>query len=92
ATEQVCLGDVISIDWNAEENNLTFLKEAEGALLPVSAPPPDAAHDAAAAISDGREFSYPKPATAVAETKASSRVSPAPMNRIPAERAKNEKR
>ncbi|MGH9772077.1 MAG: hypothetical protein ACRD4Q_10325, partial [Candidatus Acidiferrales bacterium] len=92
ATEQVCLGDVISIDWNAEENNLTFLKEAEGALLPVSAPPPEAARDAAAAISDGRELSYPKPATAVAETKASSRVSPAPMNRIPTERAKNEKR
>ena len=38
ATEQVRLGDVISIDWNGEENALTFLKEAEGALVPVSSP------------------------------------------------------
>ncbi len=35
ATQQVCLGDVISIDYSAFENALTFEKEAEGALLPV---------------------------------------------------------
>ena len=35
ATEQVCLGDVISIDYSAFENALTFAKEAEGALLPA---------------------------------------------------------
>jgi hypothetical protein len=35
ATEQVCLGDVISIDYSAFENALTFEKEAEGALLPA---------------------------------------------------------
>jgi ATP-dependent Clp protease ATP-binding subunit ClpB len=33
ATEQVCQGDVISIHWDGVENRLTFLKEAEGALL-----------------------------------------------------------
>ncbi len=33
ATEQVRLGDVISIDWDGAENSLTFLKEAEGALV-----------------------------------------------------------
>ncbi len=32
ATEQVSLGDVISIDWHGGELGLTFLKEAEGAL------------------------------------------------------------
>ena len=35
ATQQVCLGDVISIDYSAFENALTFEKEAEGALLPA---------------------------------------------------------
>jgi ATP-dependent Clp protease ATP-binding subunit ClpA len=35
ATEQVCLGDVISIDWDAREIGLSFLKEAEGAAVPM---------------------------------------------------------
>src|ERR1700737_351200 len=35
ATEQVSLGDVISIDWNGSENGLVFLKEAEGAPVPM---------------------------------------------------------
>jgi len=35
ATQQVCLGDVISIDYSAFENALAFAKEAEGALLPA---------------------------------------------------------
>ncbi len=55
ATEQVCLGDVISIDWDGAENGLTFIKEAEGALLPVASPGPEASREAAAAISDGRQ-------------------------------------
>jgi ATP-dependent Clp protease ATP-binding subunit ClpB len=40
ATEQVRLGDVLSIDWNGSENGLLFLKEAEGALIPVDLPEP----------------------------------------------------
>ncbi|MGB8675950.1 MAG: AAA family ATPase [Candidatus Acidiferrales bacterium] len=41
ATEQVSLGDVLSIDWNGSERSLSFLKEAEGALLPMDAPVPE---------------------------------------------------
>jgi len=82
ATEQVSLGDVVSIDWDATENSLTFTKEAEGALLPISSPAPEMAAEAAAAIPDGRQLSYPAPTTAVAESRPTTRVSPAPMNRI----------
>ena len=54
ATEQVSLGDVISIDWNGSENGLVFLKEAEGALVPMDSPEPLQMTSAAAATSDGR--------------------------------------
>ena len=54
ATEQVSLGDVISIDWHGGELGLTFLKEAEGAMLPMPSPLADAPGEAAAAISDAR--------------------------------------
>jgi ATP-dependent Clp protease ATP-binding subunit ClpB len=54
ATEQVCLGDVISIDWDAGENGLVFLKEAEGALVPIDSPELPRMTSAAAASSDGR--------------------------------------
>src|ERR1700677_3566285 len=67
ATEQVSLGDVISIDWDGHELGLSFLKEAEGALVPMAAPATERMADAAAAISDGRELSFPSPATAAAE-------------------------
>ncbi len=81
ATEQVSLGDVISIDWNDGEQALTFVKEAEGALLPVASPGPETETSAAAAISDGKQLSYPTPTTAVAESSSPSRTTPAPMNR-----------
>ena len=34
ATEQVTLGDVLSIDWNPVEPGLGFLKEPEASLVP----------------------------------------------------------
>ncbi|HVB87621.1 MAG TPA: hypothetical protein VNK23_13250, partial [Candidatus Dormibacteraeota bacterium] len=37
ATDQVALGDVISIDWNGAGDGLLFSKEAEGALIPMPA-------------------------------------------------------
>ncbi|HKN62309.1 MAG TPA: hypothetical protein VJW93_14105, partial [Candidatus Acidoferrales bacterium] len=52
ATEQVCLGDVISIDWDGAQNSLMFMKEAEGAVPPVASPVPFTR--TAAASSDGR--------------------------------------
>jgi hypothetical protein len=54
ATEQVSLGDVLSIDWEGGEQGLRFLKEAEGALVPVIPPGPETRSEAAAANSDGR--------------------------------------
>ena len=38
ATEQVSLGDVISIDWDGVEAGLKFSKEAEGAAVPAALP------------------------------------------------------
>jgi ATP-dependent Clp protease ATP-binding subunit ClpB len=63
ATEQVCLGDVISIDWDGTQNCLTFLKEAEGYLVPVASPAPEPLTLSAAAISDGRSLAVPATAT-----------------------------
>ena len=90
ATNQVQLGDVISIDWNHGENGLTFLKEAEGALVPVSSPVPEENTEAAAAISDGRELTFPAatPANATAEVPPAVAVQRA----LPVEKARNEKR
>src|SRR6202161_4751190 len=59
ATEQVSLGDVISIDWHGGELGLTFLKEAEGAMLPMPSPLADCPSEAAAASSDGRTALFP---------------------------------
>ncbi|HKS81274.1 MAG TPA: hypothetical protein VJR23_07185, partial [Candidatus Acidoferrales bacterium] len=56
ATEQVSLGDVISIDWNRDEIALTFLKEAEGALVPMPPRMREVKTQAAAAVSDGRSL------------------------------------
>src|SRR5277367_6423344 len=77
ATEQVCLGDVISIDWDGHEMGLSFLKEAEGALVPMASPAPDVKVQAAAAKSDGRELSFPSATTATAELASDQKVAPA---------------
>jgi ATP-dependent Clp protease ATP-binding subunit ClpA len=52
ATEQVNLGDVVSIEWDGNAGALLFLKEAEGALVPMDSPGPLA--EAAAATASGR--------------------------------------
>jgi len=88
ATNQVTLGDVISIDYREGEATLTFMKEAEGALVPVDSPAPAPLAEAAAASSDGREISFPTNATAAAEA-----VPPAPAQRVlPVEKARHDKR
>ncbi len=90
ATNQVSLGDVVSIDWHGGENGLTFLKEAEGALVPIASPVPDDMSEAAAAISDGRELTFPAPAP----TTATAEIGPigAAQRALPVEKARNEKR
>src|ERR1700734_1528240 len=91
ATEQVSLGDVISIDWNGRENGLTFLKEAEGALVPMASPVPDTLTEAAAASSDGRTALFPA-AIAAAELTSTQRVTPAATRGLPIEKAKIDKK
>ena len=89
ATNQVTLGDIISIDHHEGELALTFLKEAEGALVPMDSPTPEPMAEAAAASSDGREISFPTRVTAAAEV-----APPAtPGQRVlPVEKARNDKR
>src|ERR1700691_1279086 len=91
ATEQVSLGDVISIDWHGGELGLTFLKEAEGAMLPMASPAPDRLSEAAAASSDGRTALFPA-AIAAAELTATQRVAPAATRGLPIEKAKLDKK
>jgi ATP-dependent Clp protease ATP-binding subunit ClpB len=66
ATEQVNIGDVLSIDWEESAKGLVFLKESEGALIPVNPPVPKLGAEAAAANGDGRPIEIPS-ATAIGE-------------------------
>jgi ATP-dependent Clp protease ATP-binding subunit ClpB len=40
ATEQVHLGDLVCIDWNTEQDRLTFVREGENLAVPVRKPEP----------------------------------------------------
>jgi ATP-dependent Clp protease ATP-binding subunit ClpB len=75
ATEQVKLGDLIRIDWNGEDKQLTFVRESEGALVEnqpqqgvLKAAAPTEAHD-------GRTIDAP--AEAVAEERKTRAAAPA---------------
>jgi len=70
---------------------LTFLKEAEGALVPMASPAPDRLSEAAAASSDGRTALFPA-AIAPAELTATQRVVPAATRGLPIEKAKLDKK
>jgi hypothetical protein len=43
ATEQVQLGDLVCIDWNSQQNGLTFVREGENLAMPARRPEPVAA-------------------------------------------------
>ncbi|MBA0087543.1 MAG: ATP-dependent Clp protease ATP-binding subunit, partial [Acidobacteria bacterium Pan2503] len=49
ATEQVHLGDLICIDWDNEQDRLTFVREGENLALPARKPEPAPAAKAAGA-------------------------------------------
>ncbi|HTV57787.1 MAG TPA: hypothetical protein VMJ93_02855, partial [Verrucomicrobiae bacterium] len=51
ATDQVTIGDVLSIDWDGSSNHLDFLKESEGALIARPVRRFEAPSEAAAATS-----------------------------------------
>jgi ATP-dependent Clp protease ATP-binding subunit ClpB len=74
ATQQVCLGDVISIDYSAFENALTFEKEAEGALLPAGEA--ELQRGVGAATGDGRAIPL------VRTFAAAERLPPGPLRRV----------
>src|SRR5947207_8835807 len=40
ATEQVHLGDLVCIDWNKEQDSLTFVREGENLAIPARKPEP----------------------------------------------------
>jgi ATP-dependent Clp protease ATP-binding subunit ClpB len=42
ATDQVQLGDLVCIDWNSEQNCLTFVREGENLAMPARRPEPAA--------------------------------------------------
>jgi ATP-dependent Clp protease ATP-binding subunit ClpB len=91
ATEQVSLGDVISIDWDGNEAGLKFSKEAEGALVPVTAPSTEKLKEAAAASSDGRTAFFPA-ATAAMDVTTAQKTIPAATRGVPVEKSRNEKK
>jgi ATP-dependent Clp protease ATP-binding subunit ClpB len=92
ATEQVQLGDIISVDWNGSENGLMFLKEAEGALVPMDFPVSGTMAEAAAASSDGRHIVAPAATEAIAEARAHRAIPLLGNRNLPTEKAKNEKK
>jgi ATP-dependent Clp protease ATP-binding subunit ClpB len=64
STEQVRLGDMISVDCSAADGDLVFLKEAEGALIPL--PTLQKPNESAIVSSGGRAIPV-EPGVAVAE-------------------------
>src|ERR1700752_4446227 len=63
ATEQVSLGDVISIDWHSGDMSLTFLKEAEGVAVPAALPLRKTMSEALAASCGARGIVSPQTAS-----------------------------
>ncbi|HLW43677.1 MAG TPA: AAA family ATPase [Candidatus Acidoferrales bacterium] len=87
ATDQIRLGDVLSIDWDSTGNCLVFWKEAEGALVTVEPPNPGLAA-AAAGDEDGHGREIPTeavPVTAGAASYAARALRPAAQQATPSE-------
>ena len=90
ATDQIRLGDVLSIDWDGAASCLVFWKEAEGALVSVEPPQPGLAM-AAGADEDGHGREVPAaPAIAAAEAHsyAARSLRPAAQQALPTEESK----
>jgi ATP-dependent Clp protease ATP-binding subunit ClpB len=58
ATDQVQLGDLVCIDWNSEQNRLTFVREGENLAIPARRPEP-AAVPRALPVRNGRSAEAP---------------------------------
>ena len=90
ATDQIRLGDVLSVDWDAEHNSLVFWREAEGALVTVEAPKPGLAA-AASAEEDGHGRQIPTEPATVEALPFKAGVRPAAHQASPSEKAKKER-
>ena len=88
ATEQVRLGDMLCIDWDGGEGRLVFQREGEGAVVPVAAPQPKIAAQAARATG-GRAVEVPSVAAA-REAQAPAALPPGHPMPAPAGRRKND--
>src|SRR5712692_8713876 len=73
ATDQVNLGDLVCIDWDLSHNQLTFVREGEGALIQSPAPQIDPVA-AGAEARDGK--SADEPTEAVKEERKSRAAQP----------------
>src|SRR3984893_11273523 len=58
ATDQVQLGDLVCIDWNSEQNRLTFVREGENLAMPARRPEPVAV-PRALPVRNGRSVEAP---------------------------------
>jgi ATP-dependent Clp protease ATP-binding subunit ClpB len=92
ATEQVSLGDVLLIDWDQTEQRLVFLKDAEGALVPVKAPTPPIAAQASAGRGGGSSMSVPSAGSPVDQPTppSASPIRPSSPRNAPADKTKND--
>jgi ATP-dependent Clp protease ATP-binding subunit ClpB len=59
ATDQVTLGDLVRIDWDETHNQLTFVREGEGALVRAASQGVQGASSAAAEAMDGKSAEPP---------------------------------
>jgi ATP-dependent Clp protease ATP-binding subunit ClpB len=92
ATEQVSLGDVLLIDWDQTEQRLVFLKDAEGALVPVKAPTPPIAAQASAGRGGGSSMSVPSAGSPLDQPTppSASPIRPSSPRNAPADKTKND--
>jgi hypothetical protein len=73
ATQQVRMGDLVRVDWDGVHNELTFIREREGALINAEAPE----EETAAATPDVDGLAKDAPVEAIAEEAARPPALPA---------------
>jgi ATP-dependent Clp protease ATP-binding subunit ClpB len=89
ATNQVKLGDILCIDWDARTDGLTFEREGEGAIIPPNLTLLPTMATAAASAQGGRAQEAP-PAIAAREARAPSAAHTHATSPIPSSRRKGE--
>jgi ATP-dependent Clp protease ATP-binding subunit ClpA len=89
ATEQVKLGDVICVDWNAGSGSLVFEREGEGAVIPTPLLLTPLVSSAAAVAHGGRAEEAPSAVTA-REAKAPSAALGHALSPVTSNRRKGE--